>query len=382
MSRRIQEDHKEFRDVVAGKVGEQVNKFIKNGKLIGWRPQGGRFIINVPQIDLPTFRYGKNKTGVGRGPGEPGDKVGQDPQKGKDKGKPGDTPGDTIPVGIDLKDIVDYLKCELELPNLQPKDCTDVFKEKLVYNGIRKNGPESLRHTKRTMKNAMMRLIQTGEYDPENPIIIPISDDKRYRSWNVKKIPQSNAAIFFARDWSGSMDDQKCNAVINTAWWIDVWIRQFYERTETIYIGHDTRAQEVDQETFYKMRYGGGTKCSSALELIKERITYKFQPNQWNIYVFYFSDGENWMEDNSKSVDLIKELMPSTNLIGIGQILYHSYSAQENSFLQTIQNGVEVDDNILRLFNYTKYGEDQELQMIKKFLGKNRIQLKQEEVEV
>jgi len=156
MSRRIQEDHKEFRDVVSGKVSDQIKKFIKNGKLVGWRPRGGRFIINVPLIDLPTFRYGRNSTGVGRGPGEPGDKVGQDPRKGKDKGKPGSDPGDTIPVGVDLQDIVDYLKYELELPNLKPKDCTDIFKEKLIYNGIRKNGPESLRHTKRTMKNAMI----------------------------------------------------------------------------------------------------------------------------------------------------------------------------------------------------------------------------------
>ena len=155
MSRRIQEDHKEFRDVISGKVNKHIKKFIKNGKLIGWRPQGGRFVVNVPQIDLPTFRYGRNKTGVGRGPGEPGDKVGQDPGKGKKKGQPGDIPGDTIPVGVDLKDIIEDLKYELELPNLQPKDCTDVFKEKFVYNGITKNGPESLRHTKRTMKNIL-----------------------------------------------------------------------------------------------------------------------------------------------------------------------------------------------------------------------------------
>ncbi len=378
MSRRIQEDHKEFRDVVGGKIDDQIQKFIKNGKLVGWRPKGGKFVINVPQIDLPTFRYGRNSGGWGRGEGEPGDVVGRDPQKRKGS-KAGKTPGDTVPVGIDLEYILEMLQEELELPNMNSKDNTEIFKEKTVYTGLRKTGPESLRHNRKTMRQAMLRMIQTGEYDPNDPVIIPIQEDKRYRSWNVKQTPQSNAAIFFARDWSGSMDDEKCDVVVNTAWWIDQWIRQFYERTETIYIGHDTQAHEVDQGKFYEMRYGGGTKISSAFELISQKIDFNFPANQWNIYIFYFSDGENWSGDNEKCEAYIKDLQNKSNLIGIGQILYKQWGGgADNSFLREMANSSILDPNVVRLFDYQNVdpasgvGPDQEFQMIKHFLSKER----------
>jgi len=372
MSRRIEEDNKEFRDVVAGKVDDQIKKFIKNGQLVGWRPKGGKFIINIPQIDLPTFRYGRNKKGWGRGPGDIGDVVGRDPQKGNKPGEPGDTPGETVPVGIDLETIIQFLQGELELPNLEPKDCSEVFKEEIIYNGIRKTGPESLRHTRRTMKNTMIRMIQTGEYDPEEPILIPIQEDKRYRSWNTKQIPESNAVIFYARDWSGSMDDKKCDIVINTAWWIDCWIRQFYKRTESVYIGHDTEAVEVDKEKFYKMRYGGGTMCSSAFELIKSNLEFRFPVNQWNIYIFYFSDGENWTSDNEKSIEIIKDLEGKANMIGIGEILHGDWG---ESFAKTLRSKMpQVDKDKIRLYELKATGDQpaagQELQMIKHFLGK------------
>lgn len=375
MSRRIQEDHKEFRDVIGGKVNDEVKKFIKNGKLVGLRPNGKKFLINIPQIDLPSFRYGRNKKNVGRGPGDVGDVVGKEPGKGK-KGQPGDTPGQTIPVGVDMEYILKFLQDELELPNLKSKDSSEIFKEKIIYNGLTKTGPESLRHTRKTMRNAILRSMQTGEYNYDNPVIVPIQDDKRYRSWNIKQVPESNAAIFFARDWSGSMGEEKCNIVSDTAWWIDCWIRQFYERTESIYIGHDTRAEVCDQEKFYKHRYGGGTKCSSAFSLVQEKIENKYPINQWNIYLFYFGDGENYTSDNDKVAKILTQLQTQCNAIGIGQILHHSYW-QSQSFISEIKEKMEVDPEILRFYDYkgNRSGENnqQELQMIKKFLGKPNL---------
>ncbi len=378
MSRRIQEDNKEFRNIVSGRIRKELKKFIRTGKLVGMRPKGGKIIINVPQIDLPTIRYGRNSTGTGAGPGDIGDIIGRDPQAAPGN-QPGDTPGDVIPVGIDLDVILKFMKYELELPNLEPKDATDVFKEKIIYNGIKRQGPESLRHNRRTMRNAMLRMIQTGEYDPKNPVIVPIQDDKRYRSWNIKKIPQSNAAIFYARDWSGSMDDRKCDIVTNTAWWIDCWIRQFYERTESIYIGHDHDAYEVDQDKFYKYRYGGGTRCSSAFELIQNKIKFQFPVNQWNIYVFYFSDGENWDEDNIKCIEIIKDLQSKANLVGLGQILYGSYywsnsppADNDGSFLSAIKAASGISKDVVKMYDLKQDDGDDgnEITMIKEFLGK------------
>ena len=70
---------------------------------------------------------------------------------------------------------------------------------------------------------------------------------------------------------------------------------------ESVYLWHDTEAKEVSQEMFYNLRYGGGTRCSSALRLMKKLIApkSKYDPSKWNIYAFYFGDGENELNDNS-----------------------------------------------------------------------------------
>ena len=58
---------------------------------------------------------------------------------------------------------------------------------KAKYKGISLTGPESLRHTKRTFKRALKRTIASGQFDPKRPIIVPIKEDRRYRSFVVDK---------------------------------------------------------------------------------------------------------------------------------------------------------------------------------------------------
>ena len=81
-------------------------------------------------------------------------------------------------------------------------------------------------------------------------LITPINSDFRYRQYTEVRKPASNAVVFFARDSSASMNDYKCDIVSDMSWWIDVWIRSFYKRTERIYVCHDTEAFEVDENKF------------------------------------------------------------------------------------------------------------------------------------
>jgi len=76
--RRINEDHKAFRDVVSGKIRKALKKFIKTGSVFRARGKNGKVSITIPKIDIPHIVYGDNGTGVGRGPGKPGDVIGRD----------------------------------------------------------------------------------------------------------------------------------------------------------------------------------------------------------------------------------------------------------------------------------------------------------------
>jgi uncharacterized sporulation protein YeaH/YhbH (DUF444 family) len=119
------------------------------------------------------------------------------------------------------------------------------------------------------------------------------------------------------------MDQYKCDIVSDMAWWLDLWIRKDYKKTDRVYIWHDTEAKEVSEDEFYRLRYGGGTTCSSALKLIQKTIKHRYPPEKYNVYIFYFGDGENWGSDNKVFCDTIKQNLNDTkvNMIGMTQIL-------------------------------------------------------------
>lgn len=308
-----------------------MKKYLRTGRIFRLKGKDGRVSIPIPQIDLPHIVYGKPGEGVGRGKGKEGDVIGKDPDKGK--GKAGEEAGDGMIVSVDLEAVMKLLKDELELPNLVPKESQTFDEIKIRYNGISKNGPRSLLHKKRTMLQAMKRLASTGKLNEKVllpgfttpvPILFPINDDRRFRQYTEHKIPSSNAVIFFARDGSGSMDQFKCDIVSDMCWWLNSWVRQFYKQTEHVYIWHDTEAKEVSEKEFYDLRYGGGTKCSSSLKLITKMLENRFPPTKWNIYVFYFGDGENLTNDNGTFCKIIRNQLNQqvVNLVGVTQVLH------------------------------------------------------------
>ena len=299
---RVQRDLNRFRQIVRGQIKKNLRKYMSQGEMIG--RQGKRLVsIPLPQIDIPQFRYGARQGGgVGQGDGDVGTPIGQgDPQSGQ--GQAGSEPGQHIlEVDVTLDELAQILGEELQLPKIEPRGKKNITSERSKYNRIRRVGPDSLRHFKRTYKEALRRQISSGEYNPRNPIVIPIRDDTRYRSWKEELLPESNAIIIYMMDVSGSMGTEQKELVRITAFWIETWLRSQYKQIEICYIVHDAAAKEVDQQTFYHMREGGGTKISSAYKLCNEIIDERYSPEEWNIYPFHFSDGDNWGDGDTQSV--------------------------------------------------------------------------------
>lgn len=331
MPRRVQEDHQAFRDVVSGKIRNALKKFIKSGQIVRNRGKNGKISISIPKIDIPHIVYGNSKEGAGRGQGKDGDVIGKDPKPGEGSGA-GQDSSEGITINLDLEEVLKFMQEELELPNLKKKP-NEIYDEvKIKYNKISLIGPESLRHNRRTLMQTLKRQAAEGTLDKlsyvpgsKDPVRVlkPINEDKRYRQYSEIKLPSSNALVVFARDGSGSMDDAKCSIVSDMAWWIDTWIRRFYDRVDRLYVWHDSEAQEVDEDKFYKYRFGGGTTCSSALKFIAKQFENRYPPDRWNIYVFYFTDGENWGDDNETFIKVLQEeFKPEVvNFTGITQIL-------------------------------------------------------------
>ena len=320
MGQKIEKDLQRFRKIVRGKVKSNLAKYIGKGEMIG--KKGNDLVsIPLPQINLPQFRYGsKGSSGVGVGDGQPGQPL--TPQQGEGEPKAGDTPGGHIlEVELSMEELADILGEELALPRIEPRGKKNVVTEKEKYTSIRTVGPESLRHFKRTYKQALRREISTGTYNPLQPRIVPEREDKRYRSWKEFPKPEAVACVVYMMDVSGSMTDEQKEIVRIESFWIDTWIKAHYKGVDRVYIIHDAVAHEVDEHTFYHTRESGGTKISSAYDLANKIITTRYSPSEWNVYAFHFSDGDNWGDDVPKCMELLKkQLLPKVNLFGYGQV--------------------------------------------------------------
>jgi len=323
MALRIDPDHRRFRDIVRGKIRQNLRQYISSGELIG-RKGDKTVSIPMPQIDVPRFHFGGDgQGGVGQGPGKVGDVIapGEPDQNGK--GKAGSEPGEhALEVELSLEELAEILGQELELPRIEPKGKQRLITQKDRYVGIRRSGPESLRHFKRTFRQALRRQIMMGHYDPKQPMVVPVREDRRYRSWKTVPMRQSNALMIFIMDVSGSMGDDQKEIVRIESFWIDTWLRTQYDGLESRYIVHDATAREVDRDTFFRTRESGGTMISSAYRLCAKMIASEFPPSEWNIYPFQFSDGDNWSsDDTSTCMDILKkEILPSVNLFCYGQV--------------------------------------------------------------
>ncbi|MCP4591600.1 MAG: DUF444 family protein, partial [bacterium] len=251
-----------------------------------------------------------------------------------------------LEVEVTLDELADILGEELQLPRIEPKGKHNITAEKDKYSGIRQSGPESLRHFRRSYRRALRRQIMTGVYDPDNPRIVLERRDKVYRSWKTVRNPQSNAVIIYMMDVSGSMGDEQKELVRLEAFWIDAWLRRNYEGIESRYIVHDVRAAEVDRETFFHLREDGGTRISSAFNVGRELIEQSYSPEEWNIYLFHFSDGDNSSESDSRECcNMLREqLLPKINMFGYCQVA-SAYGS--GNFINVLHEHVKDAENMV-----------------------------------
>ncbi|MGF1511872.1 MAG: DUF444 family protein [Myxococcota bacterium] len=324
MSLRIETDHSRFKQIVRGKIKQNLRKYIQKGEMIG--KQGKDLVsIPVPSIELPRFKFGHKDTGgTGQGDGEVGDVLqpGQ-VEPGEGQQGAGDQAGQHIlDVDVTMDELAEMLGEELQLPRIEPRGRERIENIKLRYSGVAPIGPESLRHFKRTFKRALRRTIASGQYHPDGPAIIPIRQDVRYRSWKPIIEPQANAVIIYMMDVSGSMGDEQKEIVRIESFWIDTWLRSQYKGIEARYIIHDAMAKEVDRETFFHTRESGGTMISSAYKLCARMVEDEYPTSEWNIYPFHFSDGDNWSaDDTGQCIRLLRnKILPAANMFCYGQV--------------------------------------------------------------
>jgi uncharacterized protein len=365
LAQRIEQDARRFREIVHGRIKRELRQYMTRGELIARKGQE-QVSIPLPHIELPRFRYGsQSDPGVGHGEGEVGE-----PVAGADgASEAGDQAGEHIlEVDVELSELAKVLQDALELPRILPKGKRALSTQRARYSSLRRTGPESLKQFKRGYVNALKRMIASGDYDADDPVIVPERADRRYRSWKSHPKPESNAVIIYMMDVSGSMGSEQKEIVRIESFWIDTWLRSQYAALESVYITHDAVAREVDQHTFFHARESGGTKISSAYKLCLEVIRQRYPSELWNIYPFHFSDGDNWCSDDTRvCLDLLRDkLLRDCNMFCYGQVKSAYGSGQ---FISSLEQAFGADERVI----LSEIADREQIyDSIKTFLGKGR----------
>ena len=304
----------------------------------------GREVVKIPIRSLDEYKirynYDKNKH-VGQGDGESkvGDVVardGSEGQKGAGKGQgAGDQPGeDYFEAEVSLMELEEALFKQLELPNLKRKEKQEHLVEDIEFNDIRKTGLMGNIDKKRTMMTAFKRNAMKG-----TPKFHPIyQEDLKFKTWNEIVKPDSKAVVLAMMDTSGSMGIWEKYMARSFFFWMTRFLRSKYETVEIEFIAHHTEAKVVTEEDFFSKGESGGTICSSAYRKALELIEKKYHPDQFNIYPFHFSDGDNLTSDNARCVKLVEELMKVSNLFGYGEVNQYNRHSTLMSAYKNIKN--------------------------------------------
>lgn len=282
----------------------------------------GRRMVKIPVRYLDQYRFIFDRAttgrGVGQGPGEIGDVIATD-DDGSAPGQAGNQPGQEIyEAEISLDDLSRMMLEDLALPWLEEKEKDRVKTTTYRFDDVRKKGPLSNLDRRRTLKENLKRQAAQGK----TKIGKLAQDDLRFRIPEAHEEFHSNCAVYLLMDRSGSMTTEKKYITKSFFFWMVRFLQMKYRTVETIFIAHDTEAAIVPEKDFFILSNSGGTMCSSAYALGLDHITKHHPPTRWNNYVFHFSDGDNFADDNPRCIHLIKDLLAVSTMVGYGEVNY------------------------------------------------------------
>jgi uncharacterized sporulation protein YeaH/YhbH (DUF444 family) len=250
------------------------------------------------------LRRPEEQEGAGQGAAKPGDVLqGPNRQRGAGEKGPGGQDDGEVQLLLELKidDIVDWLWEEMQLPNLKarvgPSEETDWIRE-----GWDRRGARSRLDRRRSFKQLVKRR--------GNPNATPTftDDDLRFRQLARRKQPAVHAVVFFMLDVSGSMSDRDRKLAKSFFFWVVQGLRREYRSMETVFVAHTTEAWEFTEPEFFQVSGTGGTVASTGFTKVREIMDERYNPGRCNIYLFYASDGDNSMGDNSLARETLRSI--------------------------------------------------------------------------
>lgn len=233
---------------------------------------------------------------------------------------------------ISKDEYLDLLFEDLALPNLKKNQHRQLNEFKTHRAGFTSNGVPANISVVRSLQNSLarrtamtagkrreLRALEEERLRKEIAELrakierVPFIDtfDLRYKNYEKRPEPSSQAVMFCLMDVSGSMDQATKDMAKRFYILLYLFLSRTYKNVDVVYIRHHTQAKEVDEHEFFYSQETGGTIVSSALKLMDEVVQARYDPAQWNIYAAQASDGDNWADDSPLCHELLaKKILP------------------------------------------------------------------------
>ena len=323
-------------DLVSRDVQREKDGFprkIRIGKMIKPRQDGEEKVVIVPTTveekllhDIISEDEEEAEGDGGSGEGEEGEIIGEQPirqEQGSGEGGAGEGESGAHESDANAYDMGRILTEQFQLPNLRDKGKRRSLTNYVYDLTDRNPGFGQVIDKKATLKSlietniGLGRIQQGQKIDPEKLLISP--QDRIYRILSREKDYESQAIVFFVRDYSGSMHGAPTELVVTQHVLIYSWLTYQYEnQVETRFILHDTEAREVDNfHTYYNLRVAGGTQVASAYRLVNHIVAEESLERDYNIYIFHGTDGDDWDTSGKETIPELEKMLGYANRVGI-----------------------------------------------------------------
>ena len=339
---------------------------INVGRLIKPGKSGKDKVVIVPStveekfLHDTSFKTDEEQSNGGSGDGEEGEVIGEQPVRAPDQPGgtgPGEGAGGQHEMESNAYDLGKILTEKFELPNLKNKGKKKSLTRYTYDLTDKHRGFGQLLDKKATLRKITETNIHLGNVpdtdniDPSRFLVSP--KDLVYRILSREKDYESQAMVFFLRDYSGSMAGKSTTLVVAQHVLIYSWLLyQYAMQVDTRFILHDTEATEVpDFYKYYNSKVAGGTQVFSAYRLVNQIVEKENLVQDYNIYIFHGTDGDDWDTDGKESIPELKKMLTYANRVGIS-IAEHSTEATHNSEVEKYlkkSNLLEDKPNLLRL---------------------------------
>lgn len=271
---------------------------------------------------------------IGRLPSEQNASKGQgkpefhDLQESDDKGEEGDESGqkagneegdDTFETEISVEDLSNMIASEFNLPALDLKQLRTLrTKSKRKPHGWSKKGPQDQLSGMRTVIEYTKRTVNND--DPDKDDDIWVDDDLRYPYRVESDEYISSAVLFLVRDSSGSINEEKINIIRALSVHFARAVRLTHKEAVLEFITFDTVARQCSEEEFLYKKSSGGTIISTGSSEVLKMIQERYSSEEWNIFVLFFTDGENQENDMDDFQNSFATLLKLTKLFGYFEV--------------------------------------------------------------